>query len=59
MLIRYLLMLQTFGLLLAAASWWRVSNCPCLTALQDAALLTGLIIAQGAVIIAVTALRHG
>jgi hypothetical protein len=57
MILRYLLAGQTVGLLLAAASWWRVSNCVCVSTLESAAFWTGLIIAQRAVIIGVATLR--
>jgi hypothetical protein len=57
MLFRFMLAGQTVGLLLAAASWWRVSNCVCVSTLESAAFWTGLIIAQRAVIISFAALR--
>jgi hypothetical protein len=55
--LRYLLAAQTIGLLLAAASWWRVSNCVCSSTLEEAAFWTGLIVAQRAVIIGIAILR--
>jgi hypothetical protein len=57
MILRYLLAGQTVGLLFAAASWWRVSNCVCTSTLESAAFWTGIVIAQTAVIIGVATLR--
>jgi hypothetical protein len=48
---------QSISLLIAAGSWWRVSKCVCVSTLQDAALWTGLIIAQSVVIIGIAVLR--
>ena len=55
--LRFLLAVQTIGLLLAAGSWWRVSNCVCKSTLEDAAFWTGLIVAQRAVIVGIEILR--
>ena len=56
-ILRYALTVQAIGLLFAAGSWWRAWRCLCVSTLQDAAFLTGLIIAQSVVVIGLSVLR--
>jgi len=50
---------QTVALLLAAERWWRVSNCVCVSTLEDAALWTGIVTAQSVVILGIAVLGGG
>jgi hypothetical protein len=59
MSLRCMLAAQTVALLLAAERWWRVSNCVCVSTLEDAALWTGIVTAQSVVIIGIAVLGGG
>lgn len=55
--VRYILAAQSIVMLLSAGRWWQAWQCPCETSLRDAAFWTGLVMAQGVVLIAYLALR--
>ena len=55
--VRYILAAQSIVMLLSAVGGGRHGNCPCETSLRDAAFWTGLVMAQGVVLIAYLVLR--
>jgi hypothetical protein len=54
----YLLALQSLALLGAAGTWLRVWRCVCAPTLEDAAVWTAVVVAQGVVVIGILALRR-
>ena len=52
-----LLVAQSVSLLVTAATWWRVWQCPCEGMLQDAAFWTALTVAQNVVLIGLSVLK--
>ena len=52
-----LLVAQAVALLVTAATWWRVWQCPCEAMLQDAAFWTALTVAQNVVLIGLSVLK--